>query len=167
MDIYARMNITTMLRYTSLMLVGLLAGSSLSFVLGLGPALEELSAGAYVEIHQSMNPLHSPGVVGLYLALAVLLSLDLYHLRNEWKSLEFVLVAFTLICVCDEFAMTWTVQSWEVLALPANWNDVRSQWERFMYIRSALLVTGFGLLLASTFFMKRFQSSRQDVFAAV
>lgn len=161
------MNATVILRYTSLMLAGLLAGSSVSFVLGLGTALDRLSADAYTEIHQSMNPLFSPGVIGLYLALAIFLSLDLYSIRSGWKSLEFVSVAFSLICVCDEFAMTWTVQSLEILSLPANWIDVRSQWEGFMYIRSALLVAGFALLLASTFFMKRFQSSRQDAFAVV
>lgn len=161
------MNTTTVLRYTSLMMAGLLAGSSVSFVAGLGSALDLLSVEAYLDIHQSMNPLYSPGILGLYLALTVFLILDLYSMRCDWKSLEFAFVAFSLICVCDEFAMTWTVQSLEVLSLPGSWMDVRSQWERFMYIRSALLVAGFGLLLASTFFMKRFQTSPRDVFAAV
>ncbi|NUN05162.1 MAG: DUF1772 domain-containing protein [Bdellovibrio sp.] len=161
------MNVTAILRYTGLLMAGLLAGSSISFVAGLSSALDRLSADVYADIHQTMNPLFGPGILGLYFALVVFLSLDLYSMRSVWKSREFVLVAFSLICICDEFAMTWTVQSLEVLSLPANWIDVRSQWERFMYIRSSLLVAGFALLLVSTFFMKRFQPSQRDAFAAV
>ena len=112
----------------------------------------------------------------LYAAVTVLMVSSLYLLRKEWKSLEFLLILFALICVTDELLMSWVgnlpinqiIHSWQMVSPPPDWIEVRSQWLRFMYIRSALLVSGFGLLLASSFFMKnKTRPSRQDVFVAV
>lgn len=137
--------------------------------------MEHLSVGAYLEVHQSMSPLLDSWMLSFYLLLVVLLFLDLFYLRHEWRSLEFVLVFFALLCICDEFAMTWNgympldhvIKSWQMPGPPADWMEIRSQWLRFMYLRSVLLVAGFGLLLSSTFFIKMNQASRQDVFAVV
>lgn len=157
------------------MMVGLLSGGSFSFVLGLGSAMEHLSLAAYVEIHQSMSPLLDSWMLSFYLLLVAFLFLDLFYLRHEWQSLEFVLVFFALLCICDEFAMTWNgnmpldhvIKSWHMQSPPPDWMEIRSQWLRFMYLRSVLLVAGFGLLLSSTFFIRKNQASQQDVFAVV
>ncbi|WP_291515817.1 DUF1772 domain-containing protein [Bdellovibrio sp. ArHS] len=149
-----------------------MAGSSFAFVLGMGPAMENLSAAAYIELHQNLDPAFSAWNPLLYFILTVTIVANLFLLREEWKSLEFLLVLFALICVLDELLMTWTgnlplsraVHDWQMLAPPTNWAEVRSQWLRFMYIRSALLVSSFGLLLASSFFMKQSRASRSNVF---
>ncbi|WP_413568992.1 anthrone oxygenase family protein [Bdellovibrio sp. HCB117] len=166
------MNVSGFLRYTSLMLVGLMAGSSFAFVLGMGPAMEKLSAAAYIELHQNLDPAFTAWNPFLYFLVTLIIAANLYLIRHDWKSLEFLLVLFALICVLDELLMTWTgnlplnraVHSWQMLAPPSDWVEVRSQWLRFMYIRCALLVSGFGLLLASSFFMKRSLSSQPSVF---
>ncbi len=167
------MSASIFLRYTALLLVGMMAGSSFAFVLGMGPAMEQFSIGAYVEFHRSFETpfsLISPVVYTLTLACLVG---NLMLLWKSWKTLEFLLVAFALICVIDELLMTRIgnlplnrmISGWDVIVPPPDWMDIRSQWLRFMYIRSALLVSGFALLLASTFLMKRVPVSRPDAFA--
>lgn len=156
-------------------MVGLMAGNSFAFVLGIGTAMERLSVGSYIELHQSMDTTFSAWTPMFYILITLLVGANLYTIRKDWKSLEFILVAFALICVLDELAMTWTgnlplnrmIHSWQMMSPPSDWAEVRSQWLRFMYIRSALLISGFGLLLASSFFMKKNLSSPRDVFAAV
>ncbi|WP_374075978.1 DUF1772 domain-containing protein [Bdellovibrio bacteriovorus] len=144
-----------------------MAGNSFAFVLGMGTAMEHLSIGSYIEIHQSMDTTFSALTPMFYTFITLLIAANLYTIRKDWKSLEFMLVAFALICVLDELAMTWTIHSSQMMSPPSDWAEVRSQWLRFMYIRSALLTSGFGLLLASSFFMKKNLSSPRDVFAAV
>lgn len=157
------------------MMVGLMAGNSLAFVLGMGNAIENLSVGSYIELYQSMDTALTVWTPMFYVIVTGLMAASLWVLRKEWKSVEFMLVAFALICVLDELAMTWSgnlplnrlIHSWQSISPPSNWSEVRSQWLRFMYIRSALLISGFGLLLASSFFMKRTLPSRRDAFAVV
>lgn len=148
-------------------MVGLMAGNSFAFVLGMGTAMERLSVGSYIELHQSMDTTFSAWTPVFYILITLLVGANLFTIRKDWKSLEFMLVAFSLICVLDELAMTWTIHSWQMMSPPSDWAEVRSQWLRFMYIRSALLISGFGLLLASSFFMKKNLSSPRDVFAVV
>lgn len=167
------MNVSTLLRYCGLLLVGMMAGSSFAFVLGMGPAMEQLSITSYMEFHRSMEtPFNIFSPLIYLLAIATLLA-SLYQIRQSWKSMEFLLIAFALLCVVDELLMTrfgnlplnHVISQWDLIAPPPDWMEIRSQWLRFMYIRSALLVSGFALLLASTFFMKRSPASPQDVFA--
>ncbi|MBV2167060.1 MAG: DUF1772 domain-containing protein [Bdellovibrio sp.] len=169
------MNISMIFRYISLLMTGLMAGSSFAFVLGMGPAMERLTVGSYIELHQSMETVFVAWTPFFYLALTLIIVTNLFLLRKDWRSLEFVLVAFALLCILDELVMTWTgnlplnrvINSWQMMTPPADWIEVRSQWVRFMYIRCALLISGFGLLLASSFVMKRSQVSHSSVFVAV
>lgn len=148
-------------------MVGLMAGNSLAFVLGMGTAMEKLSMGSYIELRQSMDTTFSAWAPLFYILITASIASNLYYLRRAWRTLEFMLVAFALVCVLDEAVMTWATHSWQLMTPLSDWDDIRSQWLRFMYIRSALLVSGFGLLLASSFFMKRSLSSPRDVFAVV
>lgn len=151
------MLVRVIFRYAGLLLSGLLAGSSFAYVAGMA---------ALVESRNFTNVFwcdEAPPLCGL---LLVIIAGNLITLRRRWKSLEFLLIAFSLVCVLDEMAMTWMIHSWHVLSPSFDWTEIRSQWLRFMYIRSALLASGFALLLASVFFMKRTLASRRDVFAA-
>lgn len=162
------------IRYISLLLVGVLAGNSFAFVMGMGTAIQNLSPGSYVELHQSMDQTCSYVLPSLYFVIIGLLGVNIYALRSDWKSTEFILVVFSFICILDEVIMTWVgnlplsrmIYSWQISTPPAEWMQARTEWLRFMYIRSALLVSCFGLLLASSFFMKRNLASRKDVFVA-
>lgn len=166
------MNVVIFLRYTALLLVGMMAGSSFAFVLGMGPAMEQFSIGSYVEFHRSLETPFSLMSPLIYVLALVTLAGNLIVLRKGWKSMEFLLIVFSLICVVDELLMTRIgnlplnrlISGWDLIAPPPDWMEIRSQWLRFMYIRSALLVSGFALLLASTFFMKRVPVSQPDAF---
>ncbi len=169
------MNVSMVFRYISLLMTGLMAGSSFAFVLGMGPAMERLTVTSYIELHQSMETVFASWTPFFYLTLTLIIAANLFVLRKEWRSLEFMLVAFALLCILDELVMTWTgnlplnrvINSWQMMTPPADWVEVRSQWVRFMYIRCALLVSGFGLLLASSFFMKQSRASHSNAFVAV
>ena len=88
--------------------------------------------------------------------------------------MEYLLMVFAVICVLNELLMTYMgnlplnqlITSWDLMSPPPDWMDIRSQWLWFMYIRCALLVAGFSLLLASIFMMRPAPSSQPDAFAA-
>ena len=161
------MNYSLFVRYSSLFLVGLMAGNSLAFVLGVGPAIRSLSAPAYIELHHSIHENFVRWTPVLYTVLLGIVSANLFVLRNQWRSLEFFLVLFTLLCVFDEMLMMLRgnlplhrmIQSWEVFSPPTNWAQIRQEWLEFMYLRAALLITGFSLLVLSCCVSKRFRTS--------
>lgn len=168
------MNLTFALRYLSLLFVGLLAGNAFAFVLGVGPALEMLSVGTYVEFHQAMMSFLGERAPILYGGAIVSLLLSMYVMRRQWRSLEYIMVFFALICVLDELLMsvsgnmplTRVIQSWQINQPPNNWAEVRSQWMYLMYWRCALLVSAFVLLLSASSFKKRSLSSASGVVVA-
>ncbi|MNJ91300.1 hypothetical protein D3C87_89510 [compost metagenome] len=168
------MNINFFLRYISILFVGLLAGNAFAFVLGVGPALEMLSVGTYVEFHQAMMSFLGARAPILYAGSLMALSLSLVTMRKQWRTLEYVMVLFALICVLDELVMsvngnlplTRSIQSWQINQPPNNWAEVRSQWMYLMYWRCALLVSAFVLLLSASCFKDKSLSSASGVVVA-
>ncbi|UXR64080.1 DUF1772 domain-containing protein [Bdellovibrio bacteriovorus] len=168
------MNLTLGLKYLGLLLLGLMAGSSFALVVGVGPTLENLSILAYLEFHRNWHQSFSMMSPVVYALALLTLSANMYLSRHRWKSMEFLLMLFAVICVLNELLMTYMgnlplnqlITSWDLLSPPPDWMDIRSQWLWFMYIRCALLVAGFSLLLASIFMMKPVRSSQPDAFAA-
>ncbi len=165
------MKLTFMLRFTCLLLLGLMAGGALSFVARWNAAFESVSAVSAVGYQSLLITSGAYTSVVIYALILTGMFLDLICMRSQWKSPEFILVLFAMICIADEGLMTYSgnlpLNRWlPVMDLglpPISWLEVQTQWVKFMYIRSALLVTSFALLLASTFFMKGTLSSRQDV----
>ncbi|MNL26857.1 hypothetical protein D3C87_1484130 [compost metagenome] len=145
-------------RYIAILMVGLLAGNSFAFVLGMGPAMESLTAMTYLEFHRQLEGFFSGRTPIMYAVAIASLILDLILQKRTWKSLEFVLVLFALICILDELLMalggsapiTHSLRDWSVQNIPVDWVEVRDLWLRFMYWRSAMLVSSFALLLAAT-----------------
>lgn len=168
------MKLTFLLRFTCLLLLGLMAGGALSFVARWNAAFEGMSTVSAVGYQNILiNSGAYPSAI-IYALIFTGMFLDLICMRSQWKSPEFILVLFALICIADEGLMTYSgnlpMNRWlpamDLGLPPISWLDVQTQWAKFMYIRSALLVTSFALLLASTFFMKASQSSQQGVVAA-
>lgn len=168
------MNLSLGLKYLGLLLLGLMAGSSFALVVGVGPTLENLSILAYLEFHRNWTHSFSMMSPIVYSLVLLTLTASMYLSRRRWKSMEFLLIAFAVICVLNELLMTYMgnlplnqlITSWDLMSPPPDWMDIRSQWLWFMYIRCALLVAGFSLLLASIFMMKPARSSQPDAFAA-
>ena len=168
------MNLSLGLKCLGLLLLGLMAGSSFSLVVGVGPMLENLSIMAYLEFHRNWSRSFSMMSPIVYVLALSTLTLSLYLSRRRWKSMEFLLMVFSAICILNELLMTrlgnlplnQLITSWELMSPPPDWMDIRSLWLWFMYIRCALLVAGFSMLLASIFMMKSAPSSQSDAFAA-
>jgi Domain of unknown function (DUF1772). len=161
-------------RYTAILMVGLLAGNSFAFVLGMGPAMESLSAVTYLELHRQIEGFFSGRTPIMYAVAIASLILDLMLQKKDWKKFEFILVLFALICILDEVLMglsgsgplTQSVRDWNFQNIPADLADVRILWMRYMYWRSALLVSGFALLLAATCFTNKSLEPSEDVVVA-
>lgn len=156
------MNFKHLMKYISLLFVGLLAGNSFAFVLGMGPAIEKLSASSYLAFHESMQRSFlswTPLLCGFLVFILVSL---LVILRKNWRDFEFFFVLFALLCILDELIMSWSgnfplnrmISSWRLDGAPSDWSYVRAQWLQFMYWRCALMVASFILLLASVFISK-------------
>ena len=158
-------------RYTAILMVGLLAGNSFAFVLGMGPAMDSLSAVTYLELHRQLEGFFQDRTPIMYAIAIASLVLDLVLQKNNWKRFEFILVLFALVCILDEVLMalsgsaplTRSIRDWNFQNVPADLVDVRILWMRYMYWRSALLVASFVLLLAATCLTNKSLEPSEDV----
>ena len=151
--------------------MGLLAGNTFAFILGMQPTMENLSASSYIAFHQSMQRSFLAWTPLLCSFLVVILAMTLVNMRRQWKELEFFFVLFAFICVLDELMMTWTgnvplvnlLLRGQIHGPSGEWEAIRAQWVCLMYWRCAMLVAGFGLLLASVFVKKMRSPFSRDV----
>ena len=139
----------------SLVLYAVVASQPLFYLVALGPAQRRLSAPAYIELRQALNPLMVRRVPALYLATLAALALTLFL---AWRSSELRLVgpAFTalVLLVVDTFLMTRSsvpintlIDSWTPERHPGDWELHRDRWFVIFRYRQAALLTGlFGLL---------------------
>ncbi|MGZ3772523.1 MAG: DUF1772 domain-containing protein [Pseudobdellovibrionaceae bacterium] len=168
------MKFTVILRYISLLIAGMMAGSSFSTLVGLSPGIERLSMPSCAELLKSMDLPFAQLTYIFYFALIFILCTNLFLIREKWKTLEFLLVLFSLACVSDDL-ITRTVGDFSINhgtsafqnTVQAHWFEIRTQWFNFMCIRCALQISSFVLLLSSTYLMNQSRPSRKDVFAAV
>lgn len=142
------MKFNHLMKYTSLLLAGLLAGNALLFALGMRPVIEKLSASSYIVFHEAIQRsfLSWVPMFCVFLVLVLTFLLASMHKRN----LEFLLVLFALLCAVEELFTTWTA-SYPLEGIQTNWGGIRTQWLHFMYWHCALLIVGFFLLLASMY----------------
>lgn len=168
------MKLNQFLKYTSLLLIGLLAGNAFAFVIGMGPVMEKLSASSYIAFHQSMQRSFLSWTPLLCLVVVFKLMVHLFVMRRHWQRVEFFLVLFAMLCVADELVMTWTgnmplnriIHMWQFQGPPNDWESIRIQWLNLMYWRCALLVAGFSFLIASVLTKKTESPILQDASVA-
>jgi uncharacterized membrane protein len=168
------MKLNQFLKYTSLLLIGLLAGNAFAFVIGMGPAMQKLSASSYIAFHQAMQRSFLSWTPLLCFVVVFKLAVHLFVMRKHWQRVEFFFVLFALLCVMDELVMTWTgnmplnrvIHMWQFQGPPNDWENIRSQWVQLMYWRCALLVAGFSFLIGSVLVKKTESPILQDVSVA-
>lgn len=156
------MKLNQFLKYTSLLLIGLLAGNAFAFVIGMGPAMQKLSASSYIAFHQAMQRSFLSWTPLLCFVVVFKLTVHLFVMRKHWQRIEFFFVLFALLCVMDELVMTWTgnmplnrvIHLWQFQGPPNDWENIRAQWMHLMYWRCALLVAGFSFLIGSVLVKK-------------
>ena len=139
----------------SLVLYAIVASQPLFYFVALGPAQRRLSAPAYIELRQALNPLMVRRVPVLYLGTLAALALTIFL---AWRA-SATLVAgpattALILLVVDTFLMTRSsvpintfIDSWTPANHPADWELHRDRWFVIFRYRQAALLTGlFGLL---------------------
>lgn len=126
------MNIRTFVRFTNVIIVALLAGTSLGIWIGFNPL--GLSYATYVE--QQQNMLGSLRVLMVVLVfLATIITIVSAFLERQNK-VNFIMLlsasAFLIACILitrfgnkpiDDIVISWTTQS-----TPIGWTDMRANW---------------------------------------
>lgn len=168
------MKLNQFLKYTSLLLIGLLAGNAFAFVVGMGPVMEKLSATSYIAFHQAMQRSFLSWTPLLCMVVIFKLVVHLFVMRKDWNRAEFYMVLLALLCVADELVMSWTgniplnrlIQTWQFQGPPNDWQEIRTQWLNLMYWRCGLLVLGFSMLIGSVLVKKTESQLLPDVAVA-
>ncbi|WP_413558933.1 anthrone oxygenase family protein [Bdellovibrio sp. HCB209] len=168
------MKLNQFLKYTSLLLIGLLAGNAFAFMIGMGPAMQKLSASSYIAFHQSMQRSFLSWTPLLCMVVVFKLVVHLIVMRRHWKKVEFLMVSLALLCIVDELVMTWTgnmplnklIYSWQFEGAPNDWQGIRNQWVSLMYWRCTMLIMGFSFLIGSVLVRKTESPILQDAAVA-
>lgn len=141
--------------FASLVLYAVVASQPLFYFVALGPAQRRLSAPAYIELRQALNPLMVRRVPALYLATLAALSLTLFLAWRSGQSLLvgatfgalFLLVVDTVLMMRSSVPINTLIDSWTPEQHPADWELHRDRWFAIFRYRQAALFTGlFGLL---------------------
>lgn len=146
------------IRCVHLYLLALLAGMSFIAVFGNVPAANTFPASVYVIYMQGI--IHSyTGVAQVLIASTVLVSLLHLALIKERRSWYFALTLLTLLCVIGgviatvggNFPINNQIVNWSPENPPANWTQLRTEWNRSNLIRMVLAQVGLiSSLLAAT-----------------
>jgi hypothetical protein len=132
----------------------------LAYLLFLGEAQRALSATAYIELRQRINPVMTRRVPAIYLtALATVLLVLVLSLRVGSAS-GVVTSALALLCLLvDVFFMVrenvpinGVMDRWSTTDYPEDWEHYRSRWFAIFAYRQVVLLVGFLALLAGAVF---------------
>ncbi|MGE5090175.1 MAG: anthrone oxygenase family protein [Candidatus Levyibacteriota bacterium] len=145
---------TTVIRFIDLLLVALLAGTTVGIWLGFDPA--GLSATAYVEQQQhairALNGL-LPAVGAVCIVLTLILAVAAKRSPRA-RYLLFASTAFMVVAaVVTRFGnqpinaqvITWTTQ-----APPPNWSELRDWWWQWHTVRTVAMVAALAMLILAT-----------------
>jgi uncharacterized membrane protein len=143
----------TILRFTALLLTGLLAGAMFGIWLGFDPA--PLPAAAHVEMQQlairSLNtpmPLLGGACIGLTGLLAVLERHDRRRLALL-AAAALLLAAAGLVTRFGNQPINAVVMGWASASPPPEWSALRDAWRHWHALRTAAGVAAFALLIAA------------------
>ena len=133
----------------------LLTGSELAIGVFVHPVLYQLQDAAHAEAAKPLARLLGK-VMPLWYAGALLLVVVALLTRavgtwSWWACLSSavllaVTVPFSLICLVP---INNRIAAWDLNALPDNWKDDRAQWDRYHYVRIAILMLASVAILAA------------------
>lgn len=132
----------------------------LAYLFFIGKAQRALSAPAYIELRQRINPVMTRRLPVVYLSTLaitlVLLTLSVWI--QNWR----VVVATTIAVLClliDIFLMVrenvpinGVVDRWSITDYPEDWEDYRRRWFSIFGYRQVVLLVGFFSLLDGAVF---------------
>jgi hypothetical protein len=139
----------------SLIAYSLVVSQPLFYLVALGRAQRQLSAAAYIELRQRINPVMTKRLPMIYLsALATgLLVLGLAWRARDWTRVAAASIALVCLILDVVFMMRENVpingamDRWSVTNYPADWESYRTKWFEIFAYREVLLLIGFFALL--------------------
>ena len=139
----------------SLAAYSVVASQPLFYLVALGRAQRELSAPAYVELRQRINPLMVRRVSVIYgsALLALLLLLFLSFRSGDRLLLATAVVAVACLVVDAVLMLRVSVpintrmDAWTPAEQPGDWQEDRARWFAIFAYRQVALLVGFGSLL--------------------
>ena len=140
----------------SLFAYSLVASQPLFYLVALGGAQRALSASAYVELRQRINPLMVRRIPVIYgSALLALIALLVLSLRSGSGLLALAagvalagLLVDAVLMLRVSVPINTRIDAWTVADQPADWQEHRARWFAIFAYRSAALLAGFASLLA-------------------
>ncbi len=132
----------------------------LAYIVFMGKAQRALSASAYIELRQCINPVMNRRVPVIYLStLATLLVLIVLSVRvPDRHVLATAIVALLCLVIDIVFMMrenvpiNGVIDRWSPTNYPADWEDYRTKWFAIFGYRQLVLLVGFLSLLVGAVF---------------
>ncbi len=143
----------TMISFIDLLLVALLVGTMFGIWIGFNPA--GLSASTYIEQQQhtiralnTLMPLLGAVCIVLTIVLAVLTK-DVPRARDLFVAAVVCLLIGGVVTRFKNQPINSLVITWDALAPPANWTEIRDQWWRWHIVRTVAGIAALCLLLVA------------------
>lgn len=147
---------------SNLLAWSLVACQPLFYLVALSSAQRALSAPAYIELRQRINPLMMRRLPGLY-GLALLTTPALLALAwSDGEQVVAITAAIGLLCLVLDLVLMLRVSvpinrrmdGWSIASHPADWSADRSKWFTIFGYRQVVLLTGFAGALAGAAFAR-------------
>jgi uncharacterized membrane protein len=151
------MPLQKLLRTIALLLTGLYAGAAMYSIMGISPAIKEMSATSYIEFHQKLD-LFMGVRMALFakIALAVNVLLLISTIRSSAKLILLLTIIGFLLFFAELFftlsvnvPINEKIQSWNINQPPGDWMDVRAKWVKYDSIRAVCALASFITYLAA------------------
>lgn len=138
------------LQFLSIILTGLLAGTSFGILMGLNPY--HYGAATYIEQQQNLVKSLNTLMIGLVICATAVTFISAYyqrHLRSTFYIL-FLAGIFLLSCIVITRLGNIPVQdemmNWSATSFPDHWTDLRNQWWNFHIARTVVELIAFLLI---------------------
>lgn len=144
----------------NLVAYSVVASQPLAYLVFLRRAQEALSAPAYVELRQGINPVMLKRLPAIYLGALLTALLVLALAIREGAAIVVASTAVALVCLLvDVVLMTrasvpinGAMDRWSATDYPADWQTYRARWFAVFAYRQVVLLAGFlGLLAGAAF----------------
>jgi hypothetical protein len=144
----------------NLVAYSIVVSQPLAYIVAMTSAQRALSAPAFVELRQRINPVMTrrlPVIYSVTLATTLLL-LGLSMFSGEWHVLVTTIVALGCLLVDVLFMLRGNVpingviDQWSTTNYPGDWQDYRTRWFATFAYRQIALLAGFVSLLVGAVF---------------
>lgn len=142
-------------QFINILLLSLVTGVFWGTWLGLSRSMTSLSTDTFLEVaHAMIGNLGT--IMAILMPAAMVSTLPVLYLLSRRRPKAFyatlaglmLFVVALLITLLVEVPLDMKFEQWTIATLPANWQQLRNQWEFWHVVRSWVSVAGLALLLA-------------------